>query len=71
MQYDLSELMRLARSPAGQQLIALLQERGGTALQDAAQMASSGNLDGAKQILSSLLAQEDARTLLKKLEEAI
>ncbi len=69
MQYDLSELMQLAQSPAGQQLLSLLQRTGGNTLQEAVNQASAGNFDQAKQVLSSLLASGEAQVLLKKLEE--
>lgn len=69
MQYDMSELLRLAQSPAGQQLIALLQRTGGKELQSAVMKASSGDYEQAKQSLSSLLANPEAQALLKQLEE--
>ena len=69
MQYDMSELFRLAQSPAGQQLITLLQRTGGNELQNAVAKASSGDYEQAKQTLSSLLASPEAQALLKQLEE--
>lgn len=69
MQYDMSELMQLAGSPAGQQLIAFLQRNGGAELQEAVKKASAGDLGQAKKALSSLLAAPEAQELLKKLED--
>lgn len=69
MQYDMSEILRLAQSPAGQQLVSLLQRTGGTQLQNAVAMASGGDYEQAKQALSSLLASPEAQALLKQLEE--
>lgn len=66
---DLSELLRLAQSPAGQQLIALLQQSGGDALQTAVEKASAGDYTQAKKAMSSLLSSPEAQKLLKKLEE--
>ncbi len=66
---DMSYLMKLARSPAGQQLLALLQQNGGSDLQSAVSQASAGNYDQAKLTLSSLLSTPEAQALLKKLEE--
>ena len=66
---DLSYLMKLARSPAGQQLLALLQSSGGNELQAAISQASKGSYDQAKQTLSALLASQEAQDLLKQLEE--
>ena len=65
----MSYLMKLARSPAGQQLLALIQQNGGSDLQSAVSQASAGNYDQAKQTLSSLLSTPEAQALLKKLEE--
>lgn len=70
MQYDMTELMRLAQSPAGQQLIALLQRSGGTKLQSAVSSASAGNYDAAREALSSLLSTAEAQALLKQLEDS-
>ena len=66
---DLSYLMKLARSDAGQQLLALLQRNGGDQLQSAIAQASGSNFDQAKQSLSALLSTPEAQTLLKRLEE--
>lgn len=68
MQYDMSELLRLAQSPAGQQLISYLQRAGGNQLQTIIAQASAGNMEGAKAQLSSLLDSEEAKNLLKQLE---
>lgn len=68
MEYDMSELMRLAQSPAGQQLISLLQRNGGTQLQNAVSQASAGNYDQAKQFLSAILAEPEVQRLLKQME---
>lgn len=67
---DLNRLMKLARSPAGQQLIQLLQQKGGNELQAAVQKASSGDYQQAAQALSPLLDSPEARQLLKTLEES-
>lgn len=69
MQYDMTELMRLAQSPAGRQLMAFLQQSGGNSLEEAVTKASQGDFDQAKQALSSLLASPKAQELLKQLEE--
>ena len=70
MQYDMAELMRLAQSPAGQQLIALIQQNGGTSLQTAVEKAGSGDFAQARQVLSSLLSSPEAQALLKQLEDS-
>lgn len=66
---DLSELIRLAQTPTGRQLIALLQKQGGSRLQQALASAASGDYTNAQAILSELLASPDAQVLLKELEE--
>lgn len=65
--YSMSDYLRLAHSPAGQQLIALLQQQGGPQLQDAIRSASSGDYANARSVLSSLLDSPEAQTLLKQL----
>ena len=65
---DLKELLRLAQSPAGQQLIALLRQRGGDRLPAALVQASAGDYWEARQLLSELLSQEDAQALVRALE---
>ena len=66
---DLNQLMKLARSPAGQQLIRLLQQQGGKELETALQKASSGDFGQAKNALSSLLDSPESHKLLKQLED--
>lgn len=65
---DMSQLLQLAQSPAGQQLIALLQKSGGNTLQDAIVKASAGDYAQAKDLISTLLSTPEAKTLLKQLE---
>lgn len=69
MQYDMTQLLRLAKSADGQQLLALLQKNGGAQLQAALSQASGGNYEDAKALLSSLLSSAEAQGLLKRLEE--
>lgn len=66
---NIYDLLRLARSPAGQQLLALLQQSGGSELQTAITKASTGDYTQAKTTLSALLASQEAQDLLKQLEE--
>lgn len=65
---DMRELIQLAQTPAGQQLIALLQKQGGNRLQEAIAKAVSGDYTRAKEILSELLSSPDAQRLLQELE---
>ena len=67
---DIAALMKLAQSPAGQKLLAILQSSN-TDLSRIAASAASGNLEEAKQSLSGLLSGEEARQLLKQLEKQL
>lgn len=64
---NMYDLLRLAQSPAGQQLLALLQRDGGAELRSAMTKAASGDYEQAKQALSPLLASPEAQALLKQL----
>lgn len=66
---DFSQLIRLAQSPAGKQLISLLQGSGGSVLQEAMQKASAGDYAQAKAMLAPLLNNPQAQALLKQLED--
>lgn len=66
---DLKDLMRLAQTPAGQQLIALLRQQGGDRLSAAITQAAAGNYTQAKTLLSPLLETPEAQALVKSLEE--
>ena len=67
--WDMGELLRLAQTPAGQKLIALLQKQGGSGLQRAITSAAAGDYTRAREILSELLSAPEAQALLKELEE--
>ena len=66
---DLNQIMRLAQSPAGQQLLNILRRQDSQTLHTAAQLAAAGNYNQAKSLLSGLLANPEAKELLKQLEE--
>lgn len=63
----LQEAMRLANSPAGRQLLTLLQQQNKDAVQKAMASAASGNYDAAKTMISSMLSDPKAQQLLKEL----
>jgi hypothetical protein len=65
---DINQLMKLAASPAGQKLLALLQNDTSINLKQLQQDASAGNLTDAKKHLSAFLASEQAHALIKELE---
>ena len=65
--FSMQEAMKLARSDAGQQLLALIQQQGGGSAQQAMDAAKAGDLEKAKQELASLLASPEVQALLAKL----
>lgn len=65
--FSVKEAQRLAQTPEGQKLMALLQQQDNTALQKAMTAASSGNYKAAGEILQSLLSSEEAKSLMKQL----
>lgn len=66
---DMTELFRLAQTPAGRQLIAMLQKSGGARLNEAITKAAAGDYAQAKENLSDLLSSPEAQVLLKELED--
>ncbi|MGM9589520.1 MAG: hypothetical protein ACI3V0_05035 [Faecousia sp.] len=58
---------KLAQSPEGQQLAALLQQLGGSNLQQAMERAAKGDFSQAQQVISTLMENPQARQLLEKL----
>lgn len=68
---DIAALLKIARSPAGQKLITMLQSSSAGDLDSIATTAAAGNLEEAKQKISSMLSSEEAQELLKQLEKQI
>ena len=65
--FSMQEAMRLANTPAGKQLLALLQQSSDPALQDAIRQMAAGNYDQAKNMLAPLLASPEIGALLQQL----
>ena len=65
---DMATLIKIAQSPAGQKLLSMLQSNPSVNLDSIASAAAAGNLEEAKQSLSSLLSSAEAQSLLKQLE---
>lgn len=63
---DFSEVMRLAQTPEGRQLISLLQNSDSEALRAALSSAKEGNFDQAKNTLSGILSTPEAQALMKQ-----
>ena len=66
---SMEDAMRLAESPTGQQLLALLQQSHADRLEEAMSKASSGDMTGAKNALSDLLSSPQIREMLRRMEE--
>lgn len=65
--FSAEDAKRLAQSPAGQQLIALLKQRDNGQIDTAMQKAADGDYAQASQILSRLLSDPQAMQLLSQL----
>ncbi|MBR4108950.1 MAG: hypothetical protein IKK41_01315 [Oscillospiraceae bacterium] len=54
--FSMEEAMKMANSPAAQQLIAMLRNTNGDQLQKAMALASAGDMKSASQIINGLLS---------------
>lgn len=64
---DQAQLMKLAQSPAGKKLMAMLKSQGGAQLQGAMAKAAQGDYAQAKETLTQLLNSPEAKKLLEEL----
>ena len=64
--FSMEQAMVFAASPAGKQLIALLQSRSGADFSKAQAYAAAGDMDQAKAELSSLLTDPKIKELLRQ-----
>lgn len=64
---SMQEVLRMAATPAGQQLIAMLRRQGGNELQSAMASAASGDYREAKHAIEKLLRDPQAQKLMKEL----
>ena len=65
--FSMQEALRLAKSPTGQRLLAMLQQYDPGTLEKAANQASQGNSGAAKETLQSLLASPQVQAMLQQL----
>ena len=63
----IQEAMKLAQSPAGQQLIQLLQQTGGADLRAAMEKAAAGDYAQAKKAISDLMQNPEAQNLFRQI----
>lgn len=67
--FSIQDAMRLASTPAGQQLIQILQQQNNADMESAMASAAAGDYTQAKKALSSLLSDPTTQALLKQLGE--
>ena len=65
--FSIKEAQRLAQTPEGQKLMAMLQKKDSGQLQQAMAQASVGNYKEAGAILQSLLSSPEAQQLMQQL----
>lgn len=65
--FSMQEALRLAKSPAGQRLLAMLRQNDNGQLQQAMAQANAGDYTKAGQTINSLLTSPEAQRLLKEL----
>ena len=64
---SMQEAVRMAKSPAGQQLLTLLQQSDPETIQKAMAQASSGDFSQISETLAPILASEDVKKLLQQM----
>ena len=64
---SMDDALRMAQTPAGQQLLNLISQANSQDLQNAMDLASTGDLSGAQKALSSLMSSPQVQALLKQL----
>lgn len=66
-EFSMQDAMRLANSPVGEQLLAMLQKKDPNVLNQAMQQANAGNYEQVKDTMSALLHDKEIQNLLKQL----
>ena len=65
--FSMDTLKKLANSPAGRQLMAMLEQQDSGKVEEAARLAQSGNYAEAGQTLRDMLSSPEAQRLMKEL----
>ena len=65
---ELAQIMRFVQSPAGQQLLASLQQLHSSEINSALAVAAAGNYDRAQETSAAFLATPEAKKLLSQTE---
>lgn len=63
----MQEAIKLAQTPAGQQLIKLLQQNGGDTLRSAMAQAAAGDYSKAQQAIAALMQNPEAKKLFEQM----
>lgn len=66
-EFSMNDAMRLAKSPAGQQLFAALQAQNADTLQQAMDQAAAGDYEQVKKTMSALLQDPKMQAFLRRL----
>lgn len=67
--FSVQKAIKLANSDAGKQLLSYLQQTDSAGLEQAMALAAKGDYTSLKHTLSSLMESEQAKALIKQLEE--
>ena len=67
--FSMQDALRMAQSPAGQQLLAMLRSGDSGKLQQVMDLAKSGDMASASTALQAMLSSTQAQQLLKQMEE--
>ena len=65
--FSFQDMMRIAQSPTGKQLLGLLAQENPEEVKKIAQLASAGNISQAKDVLQQMLNTEEKKSLLQQL----
>lgn len=65
--FSMEQAMAFAATPAGKQLLALMQQKGGADLRNAQNLAAAGDMTKAKDALSSLLSDPQIQAILRQM----
>ena len=63
--FSMEDAMQFVNSPAGRQLMAMLQKSNGDAVKRAMEQAAKGNMDEAKEAIKGMTLTDDMKKLLK------
>lgn len=67
--FSIQDAMRLANTPAGKELLALLKSGGGDTMDKARKQAEQGDFEQVKQTLSSVLQSPRVQELLQEMRK--